>query len=182
MPSYKAYLIYCLSMTGTVQGSKAGFKSNSLCNPTCLSQYVWHSPLVPKPNDAAQQKLRVAQQKFRLAQQRSRFVLDLLHTLTYQRLCCISATHVGLYGFDRELQQAWNKDSFLKSGGTAKNSKRRSENFNELFAACHAAEDRLKDLTLKHGRAVKAVAPGSNRRQQENVVPTAKRRDALRYV
>lgn len=107
---------------------------------------------------------------------------DLLHMLTSPRLQCTLATHVGLCGFHRELQQAWNKDSFLKSGGTAKNSKRRSENFNELFAACHAAEDRLKDLTLKHGRAVKAVAPGSSRRQQENVVPTAKRRDALRYV
>ena len=77
----------------------------------------------------------------------------------------------------RELQQAWSKDTFLKSGGTAKNSRRRSENFSELFAACHAAEDRLKDLTLKQGRALKASGP---RQQQENVVPTAKRRDALR--
>lgn len=77
----------------------------------------------------------------------------------------------------RELQQAWSKDTFLKSGGTAKNSRRRSENFSELFAACHAAEDRLKGLTLKHSRAVKASGP---RQQQENVVPTAKRRDSLR--
>lgn len=81
----------------------------------------------------------------------------------------------------RELQQAWSKDSFIKSGGTAKSSKRRSENFSELFAACHAAEDRLKDLTLKHGRAVKTAAP-KTRQQQENIVPTAKRRDALRYA
>ena len=81
----------------------------------------------------------------------------------------------------RELQQAWSKDSFIKSGGTAKSSKRRSENFSELFAACHAAEDRLKDLTLKHGRAVK-TAPPKTRQQQENIVPTAKRRDALRYA
>ncbi len=29
------------------------------------------------------------------------------------------------------------------------NGKRRDENFNELYAACHAAEDKLKELTLR---------------------------------
>ena len=74
----------------------------------------------------------------------------------------------------------WNKDVFLRSGGTAKASKRQGEKFNELYAACHAAEDKLKDLTLKHGKAVKGVT--RNRAQQENVAPTEKRRDALRSV
>lgn len=78
----------------------------------------------------------------------------------------------------RELQQVWNKDAFLRLGGTAKASKRQGEKFNELYAACHAAEDKLKDLTLKHGKAVKGVA--RSRAQQENVAPTEKRRDALR--
>ena len=73
----------------------------------------------------------------------------------------------------------WKKDSFLKSGGTARNSSRRGEKFQELFSACHAAEDRLKDLTLKHDRATRVGTPKS-RQQQENIVPTAKRRDALR--
>ena len=72
----------------------------------------------------------------------------------------------------------WDKDAFLRSGGTAKASKRQGERFNELYAACHAAEDKLKDLTLKHGKAVKGVA--RSRAQQENVAPTEKRRDALR--
>ena len=54
------------------------------------------------------------------------------------------------------------------------------EKFNELYAACHAAEDKLKDLTLKHGKAAKGVA--RSRAQQENVAPTEKRRDALRSV
>ncbi|KAL0033597.1 hypothetical protein WJX79_006452 [Trebouxia sp. C0005] len=79
----------------------------------------------------------------------------------------------------RELQQVWNKDSFLRSGGTAKTSKRRGENFNELYAACHAAEDKLKELTLKHGKAAKGTLKGKG--QQENVAPTDKRRDALRW-
>lgn len=75
----------------------------------------------------------------------------------------------------------WKKDSFLKSGGTARDSTRRGENFQELFSACHAAEDRLKGLTLKHARAVRAGAPKTRQQQQqENLVPTAKRRDALR--
>ncbi len=72
----------------------------------------------------------------------------------------------------------WNKDAFLRSGGTAKTSKRRGENFNELYAACHAAEDKLKDLTLKHGRAVKGTA--KSKAQQENVAPNEKRRDTVR--
>ena len=80
----------------------------------------------------------------------------------------------------RELQQVWNKDAFLRSGGTAKTSKRRGEKFNELYAACHAAEDKLKELSLKHGKAVKGPLRGKG--QQENVAPTAKRRDALRCV
>ena len=80
----------------------------------------------------------------------------------------------------RELQQVWNKDAFLRSGGTAKTSKRRGENFNELYAACHAAEDKLKGLTLKHGKAVKG--PLKNGAQQENIAPTDKRRDALRCI
>ena len=79
----------------------------------------------------------------------------------------------------RELQQVWSKDSFLKSGGTARNSRRPGEKFQQLFSACHAAEDRLKGLTLKHDRAVRAGAP-KTRQQQENIVPTAKRRDGLR--
>ncbi|KAA6426737.1 MAG: hypothetical protein FRX49_03062 [Trebouxia sp. A1-2] len=79
----------------------------------------------------------------------------------------------------QELQQVWNKDSFLRSGGTAKTSKRRGENFNELYAACHAAEDKLKELTLKHGKAAKGTLKGKG--QQENVAPTDKRRDALRW-
>ncbi|KAL0052045.1 hypothetical protein WJX82_007022 [Trebouxia sp. C0006] len=79
----------------------------------------------------------------------------------------------------RELQQVWNKDAFLRSGGTAKTSKRRGENFNELYAACHAAEDKLKELTLKHGKAAKGSLKG--KQQQENVAPTDKRRDALRW-
>ena len=74
----------------------------------------------------------------------------------------------------------WNKDAFLRSGGTAKASKRQGEKFNALYAACHAAEDKLKDLTLKHGKAVKGIA--RSRAQQENVAPTEKRRDALRSV
>ncbi len=80
----------------------------------------------------------------------------------------------------RELQQVWNKDAFLRSGGTAKTSKRRGENFNELYAACHAAEDKLKGLTLKHGKAAKGTLKG--KQQQENVAPTDKRRDALRCL
>ena len=80
----------------------------------------------------------------------------------------------------RELQQVWNKDAFLRSGGTANISKRRGENFNELYAACHAAEDKLKELTLKHGKAAKGTLKGKG--QQENVAPTDKRRDALRCV
>lgn len=85
----------------------------------------------------------------------------------------------GIY-WRRELQQVWNKDSFLRSGGTAKTSKRRGENFNELYAACHAAEDKLKELTLKHGKAAKGTLKGKG--QQENVAPTDKRRDALRCL
>ena len=80
----------------------------------------------------------------------------------------------------RELQQVWNKDAFLQSGGTAKTSKRRGENFSELYAACHAAEDKLKELTLKHGKAAKSTLKG--KQQQENVAPTDKRRDALRCL
>lgn len=72
----------------------------------------------------------------------------------------------------------WSKDAFLRSGGSAKASKRRGENFTELYAACHAAEDKLKDLTLKHGKAAKGVI--RCKAQQENVAPTEKRRDALR--
>lgn len=80
----------------------------------------------------------------------------------------------------RELQQLWNKDAFLRSGGMAKASKRQGEKFNEMYAACHAAEDKLKDLTLKHGKAAKGIA--RSKAQQENVAPTEKRRDALRSV
>lgn len=72
----------------------------------------------------------------------------------------------------------WSKDAFLRSGGSAKTSKRRGENFNELYAACHAAEDKLKDLTLKHGKAGNVTQ--RSRAQQENVAPSDKRRDALR--